>query len=350
MSLDSILRSLGKNLFDINTFNSTYDLGNCSIVEQTTNGFILQGNQGNIDGSNGFSNGWFRPGLRDTTMYLKAGSVVTVSADYTALEFRYTADRTETMNKIGVYLFANPTDGNVNLYNINNIVDTENKLYKVTATFTIKKDSLYFPVFTLNSNKVKIENIQIEYGTTATSYEPYQLGPKSVSISKNSAEVLKITYGSKNLFRPDYFSTSHTSSGITCQYLPDEDCFLFNGTATANDIIRDYHFWFPDVLNKPITLSSIYISGEVTVPDGKYFVVYCGMANNSTETLTNFLDCTIKQSADKTKICTKQGLRSIWFFFGSGVTATNLKVKVQLEIGSAVTDYVPYSRETVWKK
>lgn len=162
-----------RNLFDISVFNPTYDLGNCSIVEQTTNGFILQGNQGNIDGSNGFSNGWFRPGQRDTTMYLKAGSVVTVSADYTALEFRYTTDRTEVMNKIGVYLFANPTDGNVNLYNINNIVDTENKLYKVTATFTIKKDSLYFPVFTLNSNKVKIENIQIEYGSTATAYVPY---------------------------------------------------------------------------------------------------------------------------------------------------------------------------------
>lgn len=169
-------------------------------------------------------------------------------------------------------------------------------------------------------------------------------------INSEDKEVLKVVYGSRNLFRPDYFSTSHTASGITCQYLPDEDCFLFNGTATANDLIQDVCFWFPDVLNKAITISSIYISGEVTVPNRKYFVAYCGMANNSTETLTNFLECTIKQSADNTKICTKQGLRGIWFYFGSGVTATNLKVKVQLEIGSNATTYVPYSRETVWTK
>ena len=176
--------------------------------------------------------------------------------------------------------------------------------------------------------------------------------PNTVIAKINSEykEVLKITYGSRNLFRPDYFLTSHTVSGITCQYLPDEDCFLFNGTATASNLIKDVRFWFPDVLNKAITISSIYISGEVTVPVGKCFVAYCGAADNSTLTLDNFVACTIKQSANNTKICTKQGLKGIWFFFSSGVTATNLKVKVQLEIGSTATTYVPYSRETVWTK
>ena len=52
-----------------------------------------------------------------------------------------------------------------------------NKTYRISHTYTNTDDSYsghhFFPVITLNSNKVKIENLQIEKGSKATDYEPY---------------------------------------------------------------------------------------------------------------------------------------------------------------------------------
>lgn len=207
--------------------------------------------------------------------------------------------------------------------------------------------------FTTSYTNYKIILVILSMGTTvsnATFYPQLEEGVEATDFSLNTGDkdVWKIRYGSKNIFRPDYFSTSHTVSGMTCQYLPNEDCYLFNGTSTASNQIRDLNYWFPDVLNKSITITSHYIDGEATVPDGKYFVAYAGNSDSLLEDMSNFIDCMITKSANKTKICTKQGLHGLWFYFSSGVTATNLKVKMQLEIGSAATTYVPYSRETVW--
>lgn len=176
--------------------------------------------------------------------------------------------------------------------------------------------------------------------------------PNTVIIKSNSEnkEVWKVRYGSKNLFRPDYFITPRTSVGITCQYLPNEDCFLLNGTCTASGDVRDPNYWFPDVLNKSITISSHYVSGEVILGDDQYAVAYVGNSDSLDE-YNNFIACSLSPSKgnnSSTGISTKQGLHCIWFYFSVGAVINNLKVKVQLEIGPKATEYIPYNRETVW--
>lgn len=148
----------------------------------------------------------------------------------------------------------------------------------------------------------------------------------------------------KNLWRTYWFKTAHTSAGITYQYLPDEDCYLLNGTSTTSISMGDFTFWLDNVLNKSITLSAYYVSGEINIPTSGYAVAYVGKASNSSDTTINFLDTTIKQTSSKTKVCDKEGLKRIWFAFSSGVTATNLKVKVQLEISDTATTYEPYQQ------
>lgn len=159
---------IGKNVFDISVQDLPYDVANGTLIEETENGIIVQGDQGVIPGSMNYSSGWYRPGVSTTNMYLKTGSIVTISADYTVLEF----GSNNTDKRIGIYLTPIPADDAASLYGWPP-VDTANQTYRVSVTFTITKDSLYYPVFTLNSNKVKIENIQIELGSTATEYQKY---------------------------------------------------------------------------------------------------------------------------------------------------------------------------------
>lgn len=156
-----------KNLFDWSgKLRQDYDTGNCTIVETLTNGAILQGNVGSKPGTAFYGNGWFRPGAAygyGTAVTLSANDVVTISADYEILERNYASPTT-----IGVYLYGTEEMAHPYASPIETGV-----LYRIKDTYTITKDGQYYPVFTLNSSKVKITNIQIEKGTTATDYVPY---------------------------------------------------------------------------------------------------------------------------------------------------------------------------------
>ena len=155
-----------KNLFNWSgKLRYEYDTANCTIVETLTNGAILQGNIGSVPGNASYDNGWFRPGAGEgygTKVTLSANDIVTISADYEILERNYASP-----TAIGVYLY-----GTEQLANQWSQIET-GVLYRIKGTYTIAKDGQYYPVFTLDSSKVKITNIQIEKGTSATDYVPY---------------------------------------------------------------------------------------------------------------------------------------------------------------------------------
>ncbi len=156
-----------KNLFNWSgKLRQGYDTANCTIVKILTNGAILQGNVGDATGSSFYGNGWFRPGSPygyGTQISLSANDVVTISADYEIIERNYASPAT-----IGVYLYG--TEELTRLYV--SPIET-GVLYRVKETYTITKDGQYYPVFTLNSSKVKITNIQLEKGSVATDYVPH---------------------------------------------------------------------------------------------------------------------------------------------------------------------------------
>jgi hypothetical protein len=157
------ISTTGKNLFDISQWISSPDnVVHGTLVERLSNGAICQGNNG--DGDASYSNGWFRPMYGTFPLHavkLQSGTY-TLSADYTMIE-----------NSA-----VNTAQVSCHLYGDNNYAGryftsvTVGSTVRVKNTYTVEEGH-YYPVFTLNSGKVKIENIQIEYGNTATDYEPY---------------------------------------------------------------------------------------------------------------------------------------------------------------------------------
>ena len=157
------ISTTGKNLFDINKWiSSPYDVANGTLVERLSNGAICQGNS--RDGSANYSSGWFRPMCVASPPYsvnLQAGTY-TLSADYTMIE-----NSAVSVARVSCHLYGD------NDYSGDAFISvTVGSTVKVKNTYTVE-EGYYYPIFTLNSGKVKIENIQIEYGNESTDYEPY---------------------------------------------------------------------------------------------------------------------------------------------------------------------------------
>ena len=157
-----------KNLFDKTAvYTQGYDFNYCKLIETTDNGWVVKGNVGKIPGSQYQSSGWFAPLSRaesynpEKCISLKAGDIVTISAYYTVLENNATT-------KAGIYI------GGTELKSVVSITLPEVGVRtRVSQKYTISKDGIYRPVFTLNSSKILIENIQVEYGAIPTEYHSY---------------------------------------------------------------------------------------------------------------------------------------------------------------------------------
>lgn len=159
------ISTTGKNLFDISKWITLqYDVANGTLVERLPNGAICQGNNGTGDGDGSYSNGWFRPMTGTfplSDVYLRAGTY-TLSADYTMIE-----NSTVSTTQVSCHLYGDNNYPGSTLISV-----TVGSTVKVKNTYTVEEGN-YYPIFTLNSGKVKIENIQIEYGNKSTDYEPY---------------------------------------------------------------------------------------------------------------------------------------------------------------------------------
>ena len=159
------ISTTGKNLFDISKWiTSQYDVAHGTLVEKLSNGAICQGDNGTGDGDGSYSNGWFRPIYYQypNSIYLRTGTY-TLSADYTMIE-----NSVVNTASVNCYLYGDHNyTGSPTSVTVGNTV-------KVKNTYTVE-EGYYYPIFTLNSGKVKIENIQIELNSTATTYEPYTM-------------------------------------------------------------------------------------------------------------------------------------------------------------------------------
>lgn len=158
-----------KNLFDyIPPMQKEYDGANITYLESLSNGAIVTGAVGYQPGLPNWSNGWFSPAYSSYSNTpltpLKSGDVITVSADCTLLK-AYSASSMFTR-------ILSSDDSKVSA-SVVSIPLELGKTKRISQTFTIISDIDFRPVFTLNSNKVKITNIQIEKGSTATNYVPY---------------------------------------------------------------------------------------------------------------------------------------------------------------------------------
>lgn len=192
MSLDSILRATGKNLFDINSVTGFVN----------SSGNIMSENNMKIQNGSIISNyGMYGQScMTKEYVYLPVGTY-TISADVLI----------DNANANPVYIGLYELDKKINLNKTKTI--PLNQTTRVSATVNVVENGNYH-ILTQGSGKAAqytnlnavFSNIQLEKGSTATIYEPYEyLGPKTIKMSSNS----------KNLIPYPYATTSKTISGVT---------------------------------------------------------------------------------------------------------------------------------------
>ena len=171
---------------------------------------------------------------------------------------------------------------------------------------------------TVSGDTVSFDAMQLEEGTTATSYTPY--------ISDLTA--VKVTRCGKNLIPYPYTDTTKTFNGITFTVNADGSITV-SGTATA-----DIMFFLCSVANYTIYKGTYTLSG---CPSGGSNTTYCQVLGSS-----DFMDI----GNGVTRTYSQDIKQNIFIKIFSGYTTDNLIFKPQLELGSTATSYEPYQGQT----
>ena len=159
--------------------------------------------------------------------------------------------------------------------------------------------------------------------------------------SKNIADlkVVKVKKYGTNLIDGLLRSNSSIASGINIQYLPDEDCYLLNGTCT--DTVDAYIISHNFLINDYITTTIITVSGSVAL-NGGYAVFYSGYKDSVDGTTYNWSGPDISYSHSVTSSSPRLYLSTTKFYITKGVVFEDYKVKIQVAKGKNAAEYEPF--------
>ena len=274
MSLDSILRATGKNLLpnpNVHAYNYSLDYKKYNNTDE---------------------------------IFLTAGTYsVSVSANCPTLQFwnvttkqQYTVD--EAVSAYSTNTYYKVYEG----YALGRASDAVRQMW-----FTLKINAL----ITLNSANTSAtsQECQIEKGSTATIYEPYEyLGPKTIIIPSNS----------KNLIKYPYTETTKTQKGIT---------FTDNGDGTIT-------------VNGTSTGLATFTLGSVSLDRTKSYFLY-GKNTSSNLPLRIQIGQFWRAETGNGLAISQQGGNAFTITLGAlkGFTFNNVIIYPQLEEGLVATDY-----------
>ena len=157
----------------------------------------------------------------------------------------------------------------------------------------------------------------------------------------------KIYQFGRNIFDPSNWTTAQTFGGITIQYLPDEDCFLFNGSDPSESqqfTVATPVFYYG--LNNNFTVDVEYVSGTTTQNQyGQDAVFHTGYTNDPNVWGDKLHNTPLKnESTSQTKTCNRSYfLERTWFYVYAGVAFDNYKVRIQVECNNSATAYEQYT-------
>lgn len=223
MSLDSILRATGKNLFDI---NSVTGFVNSSGNIMSENNMKIQ--NGSIIANYGM---YGQSCMTKEYVYLPVGTY-TISADVLI----------DNANANPVYIGLYELDKKINLNKTKTI--PLNQTTRVSATVNVVKNGNYH-ILTQGSGKAAqytnlnavFSNIQLEKGSTATIYEPYEyLGPKTIKMSSNSKNLIPYPYATTSKIISGVTFTVQEDGGIKVEGTPNNPVSMFYISTPANII------------------------------------------------------------------------------------------------------------------
>ena len=192
--------------------------------------------------------------------------------------------------------------------------------------------------------EVRVLNKENTYASSVTSAAinyPDTVPSESVDIG--------VKVSSKNILDSTLWSTASSNKGLTIQYLPDEDCFVANGTITPTSSETSADIGIKSV-NIPInngkkyTLSAKYISGESEMSN---LMFTCrdtlGSSGKQVISISPLLD---KQNHTTTSVINATAIKDVRFYFymssTTPKTVTNYKFRIQLEESDTATTYTPY--------
>lgn len=202
MSLDSILRATGKNLLpnpNVHAYNYSLDYKKYNNTDE---------------------------------IFLTAGTYsVSVSANCPTLQFwnvttkqQYTVD--EAVSAYSTNTYYKVYEG----YALSRASDAVRQMW-----FTLKINAL----ITLNSANTSAtsQECQIEKGSTATTYEPYEyLGPKTIKMSSNSKNLIPYPYATASKTISGVTFTVQEDGGIKVEGTPNNPVSMFYVSTPANTI------------------------------------------------------------------------------------------------------------------
>ncbi len=244
-----------------------------------------------------------------------------------------------------------------------NIPDTltnadNGKIYKISVTFCAIQGIIYSsdginPITnSIGNTKEIFNNVEGTSGQgeekTLTKYEIQ--GNTQLSNSPSPNNPAKITSvgegGGKNLFDMSKVATYDTS-GITCKYLPEEDCLVLDGKPTTTVVLNSSYLNIPVDKTAKYTISTKYISGTIdrttSSSTGKYAVAYFGKSDTiNSFTNWNAPNLQLYDTELNNLTCDKNYITRFWFYINDGITFNNYKVRIQLEKNSTATAYESY--------
>lgn len=224
---------------------------------------------------------------------------------------------------------------------VNNIVEeSENVIEEVGE---VHRNSNQYFSNAIKGTATNIKDGQLVNDVVITDISPLE---HNINVKVDNADA-KVYRCGKNLFDQSLYP-KYDKKGITIEYLPAEDCFLFNGTCTSSlgyeAMIKLKNYIFGNIGDK-FSISAIYMGGDVNIPSGNARA-YFGVAESLDDTsqtnwqdTPNFSTTTVKR---ENQSLTQNYISHFWFICSVGVTFTDYKVRIQLEKGTKATDYEKY--------
>ena len=302
----------GKNLFDINKPFNKYP-NTSEIAIRIINNVLNLKAEGTTGAQIGMSH----------SIILKKNSTYTLSCK---------AKKINGTNPLQVVVYPFKNGVRQSSITIIQQIVSNNDIYNLQKSFTINDDYDYIQLYFYNyantpvpiGEETEYWDIQLEEGTVATEYAPY-----------NSLAV-KVT--GKNIIPFPYFDGSiKEQNGITYT-VNDDGSMVVNGTATANTRFVFYNG--AGIQTKKGTVLFSGITGGTTTT---YYLQFYINGNWQPSVQEGFKSFEIKEN---------EKITTIDFSVKKGVTLNNLIVKPQLEFATETTQvatpYEPYKEQIVY--
>lgn len=197
-----------------------------------------------------------------------------------------------------------------------------------------------FVINNVKSSKLNGLNI---YGKSKQDGTPTPDNPVPIVSAGDEGEI-NVTVQGGNLFDSSIVPKT-TRNGITFEWLPDEKCFLLNGTSIEGGIpTYKVYFNLPVKKGATYTVSAYYVSGEAigAEPNGYAYFGAADKPNESNNWRTAWLT---NDKSIYSAVCNYDYITAFWFYIqSSGVTFNNYKVRVMLSAGSTPLPYMPYKQ------